>query len=154
MARPKFELPTDESVGYLVRSLHRSFNRVLAQRIAHANLTNAQWFFLRALWENNFISQRELSNSIGLTEPTTVSALKIMEKNGLIQRKRDTKDARRVIVRLTRKGQRLKDRLLPCAYEINQVALKGISAGEIRQLKQLLLRMRKRLEEEATKSKL
>jgi len=145
-------LPTGESTGFLVRSLHQSFNKVLAQRISHANLTTAQWFFLRALWENNGVAQRELSNSIGLTESTTVAALKIMEKNGLVQRKRDPRDSRRIIVRLTRKGRKLQYQLLPLAEEINQIALKGSSVKEIESLKKHLRDLHERLEREVSRN--
>lgn len=154
MANPKKTdyLPTRESTGFLVRSLHQSFNKVLAQRISHANLTTAQWFFLRALWEKDGVAQRELSNTVGLTESTTVAALKIMEKNGLVRRKRDPKDSRRIIVRLTRKGSKLQGELMPDVLEINRIAQKGSTAKEIRSFKKQLREFRDRLEREAARA--
>jgi len=145
-------LSTGESIGFLVRSLHQSFNKALARNIAHANLTTAQWYFLRALWEKNGVAQRELSNSIGLTESTTVAALKIMEKNGLVQRKRDPDDSRKIIVTLTRKGQKLQHHLLPVAQRINQVAYEGMDARQISNLKENLRKLRKRLEQEVSQN--
>ena len=145
-------LPTQESTGFLVRSLHQSFNKVLSQRISHANLTTAQWFFLRALWEKDGIAQRELSNNVGLTESTTVAALKIMEKNGLVRRRRDPKDSRRIIVRLTAKGRRLEGQLLPEALDINRIAQKGTTAKEMKEFRKQLRDLRDRLEREAVRS--
>lgn len=72
--------PTKGSTGYLVRSLHQSINRNLAQKISSEDLTTAQWYFLRALWEKEGVAQKVLSRSVGLTESTTVAALKILEK--------------------------------------------------------------------------
>lgn len=155
MAKPKKNsdyLPTRDSTGFLVRSLHQSFNKVLAQRISHANLTTAQWFFLRALWEKDGVAQRELSNTVGLTESTTVAALKIMEKNGLVRRKRDPKDSRRIIVRLTARGRRLREQLLPEAADINRIAQKGATAREMKEFRKQLRQLRDRLEQEAARA--
>lgn len=145
-------LPTNDSTGFMIRSLHQSFNKVLARKISHAGLTTAQWFFLRALWENDGVAQRELSNSVGLTESTTVAALKIMEKNRLVKRKRDVKDSRRVIVRLTKKGKELEDKLLPDVLKINQIAHKGFSIRETKALQRQLRDIQVRLDKEANRS--
>jgi DNA-binding MarR family transcriptional regulator len=141
-------LSTRDSTGFLVRSLHQAFNKILAQRISHANLTTAQWFFLRALWEQDGVAQRELSNSVGLTESTTVAALKIMEKNGLVKRRRDQRDSRRIIVSLTTKGRKLERDLLPGVLEINKIAHKGLSAREVKAFQKQLRELRKKLDRE------
>ncbi|MGK0298683.1 MAG: DNA-binding MarR family transcriptional regulator [Gammaproteobacteria bacterium] len=145
-------LPTKQSTGFLVRSLHQSFNKLLAQRISHANLTTAQWFFLRALWEMDGVAQRELSNSVGLTESTTVAALKILEKNRLVKRKRDRIDSRRILVNLTKKGRELEKELLPGVLEINRIVHKGSSTKEIKALQKQLCQLRARLDEEVSRN--
>ena len=145
-------LPTRDSTGFLVRSLHQSFNKVLAQRISKANLTTAQWFFLRALWEKDGVAQRELSQSVGLTESTTVAALKIMEKNRLVKRKRDPRDSRKIIVSLTTKGRKLEHELLPEILDINRIVHKGSSLREINALQKQLRELRLRLDEEVERN--
>ncbi len=140
------EYPTKDSTGFLVRSLHQSFNRMLAQKIADEGLTTAQWFFLRALWEKEGIAQRELSRSVGLTESTTVAALKILEKKGLIKRKRDTRDTRRINVSLTRKGRNVEEKLLADVMTINRVAHKHYSAAEVKAFQRILKDMRGKLD--------
>ncbi len=147
MAKSSFEYPPQESFGFLIRDLHRAINRDLAKKIAPSNLTTAQWFFLRSLWEKDGISQRELSRSVGLTEPTTVAALKVMERNGLIQRARDKLDTRKIIVKLTRKGRSLKKKLLPYAREINNRILEDFSQKEIDKLMNTLRTLILRMEE-------
>ena len=147
MTESSIEYPTHESFGFIVRDLHRAINKDLAKKIAPSNLTTAQWYFLRSLWVKDGISQRELSRSVGLTEPTTVSALKVMERNGLIQRDRDKLDTRKVIVKLTRKGRSLKKKLLPTVLDINEQILEGISKKEIEKLKKTLRGLILRMEE-------
>lgn len=137
-AKSTKKYPTKDSTGFLVRSLHQSFNRLLAQKIANEGLTTAQWFFLRALWEKEGIVQKELSRSVGLTESTIVAALKILEKKGLIKRKRDTKDSRRINVSLTRKGRNVEEKLLADVMVINRIAHKDYSAAEIKAFHKIL----------------
>src|SRR3954465_10604952 len=73
------------SLGYLIRDANRAFQRLLEKRIAPHGVTRGQWYFLRVLWEEDGISQRELSLRVGMMEPTTVIALRSMEKAGHIR---------------------------------------------------------------------
>jgi DNA-binding MarR family transcriptional regulator len=65
-----------------------------------------------------------------MMEPTTVIALRGMEKSGLIRRVRSTDDKRVSHVRLTPKAQRLRNELLALARGITQEAEDGISRDD------------------------
>src|SRR5882724_12310406 len=118
--------PPIESAGYLVRDAHRAFQKLLEKRIAAHGVTRGQWYFLRVLWIEDGLSQRELSARVGMMEPTTVIALRSMEKAGLIRRARSSEDKRRSQVRLTPKAQRLRDQMLLLARRINEDACQGL----------------------------
>ena len=91
------EFPPRLSSGYLVRDAHRAFQRLLERRIAvYGVATRGQWYFLRVLWITDGVSQRELSARVGMMEPTTVIALRGMERAGLIHRVRAADDRRKV----------------------------------------------------------
>lgn len=141
----EFEFPPEDSVGYLLRDTYRAFARQLAARLAEEKVTMGMWYFLRALWEEEGLTQRELSRRIRMMEPTTVSALTAMERRGLVKRERDPNDKRRRIVRLTAKGRGLKKKLLPAAYTANVLALEGIPEEEIEQLKKTLAKVKRNL---------
>src|SRR5262245_22846940 len=100
------------SIGYLVRDANRAFQRLLERRIAPHGITRGQWYFLRVLWEQDGLSQRELSGRVGMMEPTTVIALRGMEKAGLVRRARSVKDRRVTRVHLTPKARRMRAALL------------------------------------------
>ena len=51
------------SLGYLVRDANRAFQRLLERRISPHGVTRGQWYFLRVLWEEDGLSQRELSRA-------------------------------------------------------------------------------------------
>ncbi len=135
------DLPHHESDGYLVRDAHRAFQRLLERRIAPHGVTRGQWYFLRVLWTKDGLSQRELSTRVGMMEPTTVIALRSMEKAGLVRRVRSTDDRRVTHVRLTAKAKRMRDGLLQLARGINTQADEGIPADEIAVFRRVILRM-------------
>jgi DNA-binding MarR family transcriptional regulator len=98
------------------------------------------------LWEEDGLTQRELSQRVGMMEPTTVTALNGMEKRGYVKRVRNAKDRRKINIFLTDKGRALKARLLPFVPEINRVACKNISEADLEVLKNLLASMKKNLD--------
>lgn len=121
----------DTRIGYLVRDAHRAFSRALQARIASHGVSMGQWFFLRALWEEDGLTQRELSQRVGMMEPTTVTALNSMERRGLVERVRNPHDRRKVNIYLTTKGRGLRDVLLPTSVDVNDHAVQDIPADDL-----------------------
>ena len=132
---------SDTTVGYLVRDVHRSLARTLQSRIASHGVSIGQWFFLRALWDEDGLTQRELSQRVGMMEPTTVTALNGMERRGLVERVRNTHDRRKVNIYLTPKGRALRDVLLPCSVEVSREATHGVSKPDLAIAMDVLRRM-------------
>jgi len=129
------------SSGYLVRDAHRAFQRLLERRIARYGVTRGQWYFLRVLWTVDGLSQRELSARVGMMEPTTVVALRSMERSGLIRRVRGKDDRRKVRVFLTAKAKRMRNELLGVARLITDEAEQGIARRDLAALRRVLARM-------------
>jgi MarR family transcriptional regulator, organic hydroperoxide resistance regulator len=140
-ARREVDFPPRLSSGYLVRDAHRAFQRLLERRIAAYGVTRGQWYFLRVLWTNDGLSQRELSARVGMMEPTTVIALRSMEKSGLIHRVRSGDDRRKVRVLLTAKAKRLRGQLLAVARTITGQAEAGIAARDLASFRRVIARM-------------
>jgi DNA-binding MarR family transcriptional regulator len=135
------DLPPAESAGYLVRDAHRAFQRLLERRIAPFGVTRGQWYFLRVLWEKDGLSQRELSARVGMMEPTTVIALRSMERSGLIRRLRSADDRRITQVWLTPKAKRLRNRLLRIARGVTDLAEEGLTRSQIKAFRLAIARM-------------
>ncbi|HUN45084.1 MAG TPA: MarR family winged helix-turn-helix transcriptional regulator [Stellaceae bacterium] len=134
-------LPPATSVGYLVRQTHRAFMRSLQARIAPHGVSVGMWYFLRVLWEEDGLSQRELSQRVGMMEPTTASALNTMERKGFVRRLRNRADRRIVNVFLTERGRQLREQLLPLAAEVNRVALRDVTGEELARLRAILRKL-------------
>jgi DNA-binding MarR family transcriptional regulator len=94
---------------------------------------------LRILWENDAITQRELSARAGVMEPTTFSALQTMQRLGYITRRQVAGNKKKIFICLTPKGRLLRNQLVPLAEEVNDIALRGISAEDVAITRRTLL---------------
>ena len=131
-------LPFAESIGYQVRLTHRLIQKYLQQRIEPYGVTLGMWYFLRALWNEDGLTQKELSLIVGTMEPTTLSAIKAMEQGGLVVRNRNSGDKRKINIYLTERGQQLKAELMPIAKEVVESASAGFTDREVQMFMQFL----------------
>lgn len=139
-------ISTRESVGFVVREVYRLFARCLQARIAREGVTIGMWFVLRMLWDEDGLTQRELSERVGINGPTMVTAVNSMERAGLVKRVPNTIDRRKTNVYLTPHGRAMKRKLWPAAAEVLDVGFKGLTREQKRQLRTCLLRVRANLE--------
>jgi DNA-binding MarR family transcriptional regulator len=137
-SRKNSKFSTEQSIAYLIRDLTRQFSRTLQKDIAPYGILLGQYHFLRVLWEQDGITQRELAMAVGMKESTTFTALAGMESLELVQRQRDVGDRRKMIVTLTPKGKKLESVLIPLAKAVNNKALQNFSDTETEQLRNLL----------------
>ncbi|MFT8246110.1 MarR family winged helix-turn-helix transcriptional regulator [Roseomonas sp. BN140053] len=135
-------LPFEESLGFLVRDLNRLIQREIGAQISVHGVSPGAWYFLRMLWEEDGLTQRELSQRIGMMEPTAVVALRGIEAEGWIRRERNAQDRRKVHMYLTPAGWALREKLLPIAHAVNAQVVQGLTPDEANFLRALLRRAR------------
>ena len=82
-------LRLEDSPGYQLRQAARMIHRVLQVRLARHRINLGMWYFLRVLWYEDGLTQRELSRRIGIREPTTLHTVAVMERKGLVNRVRN-----------------------------------------------------------------
>lgn len=145
-AREAFEFGPGRSIGYLLRDCNRAFTKALEAKINPHGILVGQWFFLRELWQEDGLTQADLSARVGMKAPTTLVAIRRMVEDGLVVRKKDARDRRKVRIYLTGKGRRTRDVLLPVARDVNFEATKGFTKEEILQFQSLFDRMKKNLD--------
>lgn len=138
---PEYYTQPENSIGYLSRIVFRSFSRLLEQGTLTHNVSAGQWRFLRQLWRQDGITQRELSERVGMREPTTAVALHGLEKAGLIIRSKTGNDRRKTFIFLTPHAKNLELLLAPKNAEIHEVATQGMSDAEVELLQQLMRRV-------------
>lgn len=133
------EIYRDERVAHLTRLCARGFNRSLTRRLADHGVPFGHWVFLRILWKEEGLTQRELSERANLTEPTVHTALAKLESQDIISRRTESGNRRKQHVYLTRKGRDLQSVLEPLAVEANETALQGLDAEAQDDLRQKLI---------------
>ncbi|MGE0743912.1 MAG: MarR family winged helix-turn-helix transcriptional regulator [Rhodospirillales bacterium] len=133
------------SLGYIVRDTDNLMTKALRTRLHPYGLTPGQWFVLRMLSLEEGVSQRELSRRVGTTEPSTVAALRLLERDGMIRRVRNAADRRTINVFLTDEARSLLATVHHCHLEVNAVAGGDIGADELSGLRSTLRKIRDNL---------
>jgi DNA-binding MarR family transcriptional regulator len=81
------------------------------------------------------ISQAELASSLVVTKGGVSQLVSSMEAEGLLRREQE---GRRMLLRLTERGRALAARAVPEEEELLASSLRGLSAGELKELSRLL----------------
>lgn len=76
------------------------------------DLTYTQYIAMMVLWEKKSLNVKELGKCLHLDSGTLTPLLKKMEAKELITRTRSDKDERNLIVRITEKGESLREKAI------------------------------------------
>jgi DNA-binding MarR family transcriptional regulator len=144
-ATPHLHLPGKTALGYQLRLTDEMLRGRLHKRILSLGVRLAQWNYLRVLWEEDGISQQELSARASRLGSNTTTALGILERRGLVRRKRSRSDRRVMHVFLTTKARSKQDGMIRAALEVMALATAGISNADILHLFRTLARIQKNL---------
>lgn len=142
---PESTFVIEDSTAHLAALAARMFGRALQMRIAEHGVSVGQWPLLLILWDEDGLTQRELSRRVHIEEPTTARTLERMERDGLVRRVRNEHDRREINVYLTEYAEQLRDELIPCAQEVNALATHGLSEQDKAKINSLLSYMIARL---------
>lgn len=128
-----------DRLAHLVRDTTRAFARALSERLAAHDVSFGHWTFLRVLWEQDGLTQKQLSLHAGVMEPTTFTAVKAMEAKGYVERRQHPANRKNVYVHLTRQGRALERKLVPLAEEVNRIGVQGVAATDVAAARAVLL---------------
>jgi DNA-binding MarR family transcriptional regulator len=142
---PRLRLPAEAALGYQLRLTDELLRARLQDRIAPLGVRLAQWNYLRALWDEDGISQQELSVRASRLGPNTAAALNLLERSGLVRRERSRTDRRVVYVYLTANARAKQDAMIRAAVDVIGTATAGVSKTEIATLLRILRKIRKNL---------
>ena len=129
----------EERFAHLVKLAARGLARALQMRLTEHSVSYGHWTFLRILWDEEGLTQRELSARAGVMEPTTFAALKAMAQRGYVTRRRNPQSRKEMQVFLTPQGRALQAKLVPLAEEVNDAALRDVGAADIAATRRTLL---------------
>jgi len=122
----------------------RAITRRYGELLAETGLTYPQYLAMLALWGGAPLTVGEICARLHLDTGTLTPLLKRLEGSGLVARRRDPADERRVIVEPTADGWALRDRVCDVPFELSRSL--GLTSDEGRALYELLHRITDRLE--------
>ena len=93
--------------------------RLYRKPLESLNLTYTQYIVMMVLWEFGGMTEGELGRIVHLESGTLAPLLKRLEKQGLIKRIRPEYNERKLFLKLTPDGEKLKKKALevPCAMK-------------------------------------
>ena len=143
---PRAEMPAllreadpNERMAHLIKLAFRGLSRGLQTRLRKHSILYGHWTLLRILWRVDGMTQRQLSEQAGVTEPTAFGALQAMEKLGFVTRQKMPDNGKQIRIFLTAKGAGLKSLIVPAAEECNRIALAGIAENDMAVTRRTLL---------------
>jgi MarR family transcriptional regulator for hemolysin len=134
--------PTAEPIGRVLDSTAKQLSRAFDQELVAAGGTRPGWLILLALKQQRWRTQQEVAAAVGIEGPTLTHHLDSMERGGLIERSRDPDDRRVMRVELTKAGEKLFLSLAKAAQSFDQRLRKGVSDGELDDVRDVLARLR------------
>lgn len=139
-------LKLESQLCFAIYACSRKLIRMYRPLLGQLKLTYPQYLVLMVLWEKEQQTVTELGERLFLDSGTLTPLLKRMEGHGLVQRCRSPKDERKVIVKITQKGNHLKKR----AYDIPEKMFcqSGLSIEEFCGLKGDLEKLLNRISEQ------
>jgi DNA-binding MarR family transcriptional regulator len=137
----------ERDVVTLTHRLAQLTRRAMAERMAHEKWAIEAGFrpgcvgVLHTVAQLEPVSQREVSSVLLLDPSDLVSLVDILERAGLLERRRDPADRRRYALEITAAGQLAVARLREVARQANEDVLAPLEPGERSELEKLLSRL-------------
>ncbi len=145
----------EETIGFRVRELSLSIKRAGPCRKNScsdgrlARMTRMQDWVVGYLYEHRGenVYQRDIEKRFSVRRPTMTAILQLMEKNGLILRRRDENDARLKKILLTDRAVELHEQRGGEVEEFENFIRRGISARELETFFGVIDKIKKNIEE-------
>lgn len=116
--------------GFYISRIKQINTRLLNKLLAQKNITafnGEQGRILHVLWENDGISNQELSKKSGLAMSSLTTMLERMEEKNLLTRKGCPKDKRKCLLFLTEHANSLKKEYDEISDKMTKLSFEGIS---------------------------
>ena len=103
------QLKLDNQLCFRFYTVSRLLTQIYSPLLKSLGITYPQYLVLMVLWEADNQPVNDIAKRLLLNTNTITPLLKRMETDGLIKRKKDKVDGRKVIVTLTKKGKLMEE---------------------------------------------
>jgi DNA-binding MarR family transcriptional regulator len=142
-------MKNQESIGRLTSIIYRYSQVHMNNELKKYNIGIGQIYFLKKLSNKDGINQEHLAESLSFSKATSTRAIKKLESEGYVVRKKDKTDKRAYNVFITQKGKKLMNILRNISSDWTDTLLTEFTENE----KELFINFLKRTIENASTNK-
>lgn len=107
----KEDFRLDNQLCFRLYTASRLLTQAYHPLLSEQGMTYPQYLVMLVLWEQDELPVNDIAKRLHLETNTVTPLLQRMEKAGILTRTKGKKDARQMIVSLTRKGKELQEKL-------------------------------------------
>ena len=119
--KPEFLL--ENQLCFRLYTASRLVTKAYHPLLSAHGLTYPQYLVLLVLWEKDAQPVNDIAKRLYLETNTVTPLIQRMEKGGILTRTKGTKDARQMIVALTKKGKGLQDKLADVPFTVGNAVI-------------------------------
>ncbi len=136
MSQPYEQLKLQNQLCFPLYACARKIVNAYTPELKPLGLTYTQYIVFMVLWEREEVTVGELGQTLSLDAGTLTPLLKKLEKEGYVTRARSDKDERVTLIRITEKGDALKEKCKDVPQKVASVmnSLKPEEAAELYRL--------------------
>ncbi len=135
------EFDRKTSFGWMINVLAGKAAKKLEAKLKKHDLTVALWPTLMCLWEEEGVTQSEISAKSKVENSTTTRTLDKLEALALVERRADPKSRRSFRIYLTEQGRDMKKTVSPLPMAVNKEMLSSLDEKEQAEMIRLLQKM-------------
>ncbi len=135
------EFDRQSSFGWLVNVVASQASKKFEVELKKHGLSVALWPTLMCLWEEEGITQSEISKKSKVENSTTTRTLDKLVKLDLVERRDDPHSRRSFRIYLTDKGRALEKTLMPIPVAVNANLLSTLETDEQQEIIRLLKKL-------------
>ena len=111
------------------------------------NLSVTGWRIIAVLGQHEPLSAKQLANRTGMDQVNITRAVTQLASQGMVSRRIDRIDRRRIVLRLSKKGRAVFDMVLPLAESLEAAILQELTVAQTEELRRTMAVLVRRTEE-------
>ncbi len=132
----------ENSIGFLLSKAYQHAWAILKEEIEAYDLTPPQFALLCFLWQQDGLTQAELSEKGQIDRSTLGGLIDRLERSGLLERRQHPQDRRAYRIYLTEQGTAMENTLSACAERSLKRITSGLNENELKELRRMLVILR------------
>lgn len=128
----------ENSIGFLLSKAYQHAWAILKEEIEEYDLTPPQFALLCFLWQQDGLTQVELSEKGQIDRSTLGGLIDRLERNSLLERRQHPQDRRAYRIYLTEQGKNMENTLSACAERSLKKITSGLNDEDIKELRRML----------------